>query len=188
MGSLLFGIVQQAPELSFPRGGEEGFHKRYELLRELGALEGGPLPELEKSVSERRHLLAQANQLLDKLVSDLGATRLELERRDGAVASSQSGLNILQERIVEVSGLHVSCCGKSVQESRSGGESAPGKSCKNNSSVSPALHTVGVSSLFEGLSAQAHSSVFSGGVTCCREHVSHATALALPTLEALRSL
>eukprot|EP00903_Cladosiphon_okamuranus_P005634 g5600.t1 len=94
-------VLSQALEPSFPGGGEEGFHKRHELLRELGALEGGPLPELEKSVAERRHLLEQAGLLLDKLVSDLGAAQLELEHREGEIASTQSSLNILQERIVE---------------------------------------------------------------------------------------
>lgn len=60
------------------------------------------MSELEKSVAERKHLLAQARQLLDKLVSDLAAARLELERMDGAVASSQSELKKLRERIVVV--------------------------------------------------------------------------------------
>lgn len=96
------GAEQQAPELSFPGRGGEGLHKRDELLRELGTLEGGPLPELERSVAERKHLLAQARQLLDKLASDSAAARLELERRDGAVVSSQSELKKLRERIVEV--------------------------------------------------------------------------------------
>lgn len=96
-------VLQRAPELSFPAGGGgEGSHKRDELLRELGALEGGPLPELEKSVAERKHLLAQARRLLDKLVSDLAAARLEVERRDGAAASSQGELEKLRERMVEV--------------------------------------------------------------------------------------
>lgn len=96
--------MQRAPEPSFPGGGggAEEFHKREGLLRELGALEDGPLPELEKSVAERKHLLAQARQHLDRLVSDLGSGRLELERRDGAVASSQSELKKLRERTTEV--------------------------------------------------------------------------------------
>ena len=103
--SAFFGAVQRAPELSFSGGGGEGFHGRDELLRELGALEGGPLPELEKSVAERKHLLAQARQLLDTLVSDLATARLEVERRDGAVASSQGVLKKLRERMEEVRGL-----------------------------------------------------------------------------------
>lgn len=88
--------------MSFSVGGGEGFQKRDELLRELGALEGGPLPELEKSVAERKHLCAQARQLLDRLVSDLAAARLELERRNGAVASSEGELEKLRERIAKV--------------------------------------------------------------------------------------
>lgn len=100
--------TQGAPELRSPGGdrdGEgdgEGLTKREELLRELSALEDGPLPELERSVAERKHLLAQSGRLLDKLVADLGAARLELERREGAAIASQKEQKALQERIKEV--------------------------------------------------------------------------------------
>jgi len=65
-------------------------------------LEDGPLQELEKSVAERKHLLAQSGQLLDKLVEDLGGARLELERREGAATASQKEQKALEERIKEV--------------------------------------------------------------------------------------
>ena len=65
-------------------------------------MEDGPLSELEKSVAERTHLLAQSGRLLDKLVADLSAARLELERRDATAAASQDEQRALQERIKEV--------------------------------------------------------------------------------------
>ena len=74
-------------------------------MQELDALEGGPLPELEKLVAERKQRLAQGRQLLDKLVGDLTAARREVERRDGAVASSQGELNKLRTKMVEVRGV-----------------------------------------------------------------------------------
>eukprot|EP00752_Nemacystus_decipiens_P016359 g14628.t2 len=93
--------LERASELSFPGGDGEGCHRRGELLRELGALEGGPLPELEKSVAERKNLLAEARRLSDKLVSDLAAARRDVELTDGAVAASQGELSRLRERMAE---------------------------------------------------------------------------------------
>ncbi len=104
--SIFHACTQSVPDLRRPGGdgdgGGEGLTKREELLQELIALEDGPLPELEASVAERKHLLGQSGRLLDELVADLGAARLELERREGAATTSQEEQKALQKRIKEV--------------------------------------------------------------------------------------
>lgn len=107
MGFILLD-AQALPELSMPEG--EGSAKREELLRELSALEDGPLPELESSIAEQKQLFAKDSQVLDKLLSVLGAARLKMERGDGAETSSGNELKALQERIVNVRGRRVGTC------------------------------------------------------------------------------
>lgn len=82
--------------------GREGFGEREELVRELSSLEEDLLPELEKCIAERKRTLALAGTLLDNLVSDASAARVEMEKRDGVAASSHKELQALQRRIVEV--------------------------------------------------------------------------------------
>lgn len=82
--------------------GDEVCDRQEGLFRELSLMENGPLAELEKSTTERKRRLAKAREKLDTLMLDLTATRLEMERRDAATASSRDGLESLRKRVVEV--------------------------------------------------------------------------------------
>lgn len=93
-------LWQSKPELSSKD--EAGFGRREKLLRQLSSLENGPLAELEKANTERKHLLEKATIVLDKLVSTAAATRLEMERRDQAAAGSKDILEATRERVTQV--------------------------------------------------------------------------------------
>lgn len=71
-------------------------------MRELSALEQGPLQELEKSVIEQNRLDAQASKVLDKFISDTRIARHEMEAREHAVASAKKERENLQTKIAEV--------------------------------------------------------------------------------------
>ncbi|CAM9130156.1 unnamed protein product, partial [Ectocarpus sp. 12 AP-2014] len=92
--------LERSPELNVPGG--EGFDEREELVRELSSLEEDLLPELEKCIAERKRTISHAGTLLDNLVSDASAARVEMETRDGVAASSRKELQDLQRRIVEM--------------------------------------------------------------------------------------
>lgn len=97
-----YPFEKRSPELNVPGG--EGFDEREELVRELSSLEEDLLPELEKCIAERKRTLSQAGTLLDNLVSDASAARVEMDKRDGVAASSKKELQDLQRRLVEVGG------------------------------------------------------------------------------------
>ena len=71
-------------------------------MRQLSSLENGPLADLEKANTERKHSLAKASLVLDKLVSTATATQLEMKRRDEAAAEAQDILQATRERATQV--------------------------------------------------------------------------------------
>lgn len=79
-----------------------GFGRKNKLLRELSSLENGPIADLEKANTERKHLLAKAGMVLEKLVATATANRLEMKRRDEAAAGSKDTLEATRKRVIQV--------------------------------------------------------------------------------------
>lgn len=65
-------------------------------------MENGTLLELERSIMERKSVLAQASADVDKLVAGMAVARCELERRDAAAVSSLDELQLLRVKTLEV--------------------------------------------------------------------------------------
>lgn len=96
-------LTQKSSELSdVPEG--KVLPGREKLVRELSALEQGPLQELEKSVAEQKHTIAKASTVLEKLVSDARVVRLQMEASEKATKSAHEELKATQEKIHQVIG------------------------------------------------------------------------------------